>query len=128
MKKTFWITILFASIGLAPVYGAGSSDGFENRCGWIENPTPANWELKDKDGTWIIERMGGEEVEGQENLPNFPENKQYWVKTNVGSYGYGCGCLMVKVNRKEMTVTEIKSGHALPLAKCKADKSLKPAE
>jgi len=105
--------------------GKPASTGFENRCGWVENPTPANWSLVDKDGEWLIGAQGGYQAAGDENIPEFPENKTYWKNTNV-HYGYGCGCFMVKVDRKEKKVLEIKSGKALPLVKCRADKSLKP--
>ncbi len=31
----------------------------ERRCGWFENPTPANATLTDRDGTWEIASQGG---------------------------------------------------------------------
>jgi len=113
--------IFFAIFLAAPVLFAADPGGFENRCGWVDNPTPANWELWDKDGTWSISVQGGREADG--DLPEFPENKAYWKITNV-HYGYGCGCLMVKVDKKEKTILEIKGGKALPLSKCRADKTL----
>ena len=94
---------------------------WEKRCGWIDNPTPANWWLSDRDGEWIIGTQGGRQAEG--DLPSFPDSK--WVKTN-GNYGYGCACLLVKVDKKEKTILQIRSGQALPLRKCRADKSLIP--
>ena len=99
--------------------GKASSSGFEKRCGWLSNPTPSNWWLTDKDATWVIGAQGGYQVsdESYDHLPQFPENRTYWKKTN-GFYGYGCACLRVKVDRKEERVLEIKSGQALPLAKC----------
>jgi uncharacterized protein DUF4087 len=127
-----FLTILFAAFLLIPgafaqekkLESKPSASGFENRCGWVNNPTPANWDLTDKDGVWLIGVQGGRQAEG--DLPEFPENKNYWKKTNV-HYGYGCACLMVRVDKKEKAVLEIKSGHPLPLAKCRADKSL-PSE
>jgi len=101
---------------------AADSGGFENRCGYVDNPTPANWDLTDKDGTWSIGVQGGHQAEG--DVPEFPESKAYWKKTN-GSYGFGCACLMVKVDKKDRNVLEIKSGKPLPLAKCRADKAIK---
>jgi hypothetical protein len=102
---------------------AQSASGFENRCGWVTNPTPANWSLIDKDGEWLIGAQGGYQAPGDENIPEFPDDTTYWKKNN-GPHGYGCGCLMVKVDKKEKRVLEIKSGKALPLAKCRADKTL----
>jgi len=101
--------------------GLESNPAFEKRCGWVNNPTPANWDLMDKDGTWLIGAQGGRQAEG--DLPAFPEGKAYWKKTN-GNYGYGCACLTVKVDRKEKAFVQIKEGQALPLARCRADKSL----
>ena len=102
-----------------------NSSGLEKRCGMLSNPTPANWWLIDKDGTWIIGAQGGYQVsdESYDHLPQFPQNGKYWKNTN-GSHGYGCVCLMVKVDRKKERVLEIQNGQTLPLAKCLADKNL----
>jgi hypothetical protein len=100
---------------------ADSKDKIENRCGWFENPTPANMSLIDKDGEWIISTQGGGEAEGIANIPDFPDDK--WVKTNV-NYGYGCACLQVKVDRKEKRILEIVSGTAKPISVCRNDKTL----
>lgn len=100
---------------------AGGAGGFENRCGWVDNPTPGNWWLTDRDGTWVIGAQGGHQAEGE--LPAFPDTPQFWKKTN-GSYGYGCGCLLMKSEKQDKVVLEIKSGRPLPLSKCRSDKSL----
>ena len=78
------------------------SDGkFENRCGWFENPTPGNAWLTDKDGEWLIGAQGGYQAEG--DWAEFSDDQ--WVKTN-GYYGYGCTCMQVTVDRKNMTNSE----------------------
>jgi hypothetical protein len=100
---------------------ADSKNKVENRCGWFENPTPANMSLVDKDGEWIISTQGGSEAAGMDNIPDFPDDK--WVKTNV-NYGYGCACLSVKVDRKEKRILEIMSGTAKPISVCRNDKTL----
>ncbi|MBL7685903.1 MAG: DUF4087 domain-containing protein, partial [Deltaproteobacteria bacterium] len=41
-----------------------SSEKYETRCGWIDNPTPANWDLTDRDRTWTIGVQGGVQAEG----------------------------------------------------------------
>lgn len=58
--------ILTAAIGATAAFAEGknteakpASDGFENRCGWVDNPTPANWWLTDRDGEWVIGVPGG---------------------------------------------------------------------
>ncbi len=93
---------------------------FEIRCGWFENPTPANASLFDRDGEWIIGVQGGHQAEG--DYPDF--KPEQWVKTN-GEYGYGCACLRVKVDRETRKVLEIKSSSARALAVCRKDRSLK---
>jgi len=44
----------------------------ELRCGWLQNPTPANQWLIDKDGTWDISLEGGYSAPGIEKLKDFP--------------------------------------------------------
>lgn len=97
----------------------------ENRCGWIVNPTPANWWLTDADGDWIISLQGGYSIDDAswEKMPELG-GKEY-VATN-GSYGYGCACLSVNVNKKEKQVTQVFSSKNLPLKRCRADKKLPP--
>ncbi|MCT7949695.1 DUF4087 domain-containing protein [Ancylothrix sp. C2] len=85
------------------------------------NPTPANWYLKDSDGTWIISSQGGTQAKGMENLPNLNENQ--YVRTN-GYYGYGCACLQVITDTNQMRIKKIESGEALPLKTCKEDPNL----
>lgn len=92
----------------------------ETRCGWVANPTPGNWWLTDKDGTWTIGVQGGYQADG--DVPEFPSSK--WVETN-GSYGYGCACLRVTVNRKKSQVTSIKGGTVKALSVCRKDPNLK---
>ncbi len=93
----------------------------ETRCGWLQNPTPANWFLKDKDGTWIISRQGGYQAGGMDNLPRIDERE--YVKTN-GYYGYACACLDVVADSSQMKITKIQSGEQLLLSTCREDPSL----
>ena len=92
----------------------------ENRCGWFSNPTPANAWLTDRDGQWIISTQGAEGAEG--DWPTFGDKQ--WVVTNGSSYGYGCACMRVTVDRKEKRILSIKSSRALPLATCRNDKAI----
>lgn len=93
----------------------------ELRCGWIYNPTPANWWLDDRDGQWVIGSQGGEQAAGMDKIPDLTESE--WVTTN-GSYGYGCGCMSVETDRKGHRITRIHSVRQKPLSVCRADKSL----
>lgn len=93
----------------------------ENRCGWIVNPTPANWWLNDSQGEWTISVQGGYQAEGTDNIPDFG-NK--WIKTN-GNYGYGCACMKVTTDKSEMKILDISSVTVRPISACKKDKKLK---
>jgi Cu2+-containing amine oxidase len=100
------------------------SNGVEKRCGWLANPTPANFWLTDADGEWTIGVQGGYQAEGTDYLPDFGNQ---WVKTN-GNYGYGCACMNVTVDKKEQKVVEIKSASVRPLSACRNDKNLQEPE
>ncbi|MEZ0243735.1 MAG: DUF4087 domain-containing protein [Sphingomonas sp.] len=91
----------------------------ELRCGWIHNPTPANWWLDDRDGQWIIGTQGGEQAEG--DIPDL--SGKNWVRTN-GDYGYGCGCMSVEVDRTEHRILRIHSVRQKPLSACRSDRTL----
>ncbi|MHB7679627.1 DUF4087 domain-containing protein, partial [Klebsiella pneumoniae] len=52
----------------------------ENRCGWLENPTPGNYWLTDKDGDWTISTQGKEGPTGMEYLVGFPSKE--FINTN----------------------------------------------
>ncbi|NKK00184.1 DUF4087 domain-containing protein [Rhizobium leguminosarum bv. viciae] len=102
---------------------AANAQAAETRCGWIENPTPANWWLEDAENTWTIMTQGDDvgEVEGMELISDISEHE--YVRTN-GNYGYACACMSVETDGKER-ITKILSFRQLKLAKCRADKALK---
>lgn len=102
---------------------ASEDKQFETRCGWFDNPTPANISLYDGEDEWIIGVQGGYQVEGDWDWPDFKAGQ--WVSTNAGSHGYGCACLRLRVNRETHRALEIKSARPRPLAACRRDKSLK---
>src|SRR5687767_11933600 len=99
---------------------------FETRCGWFSNPTPGNVWLNDRDGEWIIGIQGGYQTEGDWDWPEF--KKGQWIRTNAGSYGYGCACLQVRVDKETNRVLEIKGARSRPLAACRKEPSLKKLE
>ncbi|MBV9927799.1 MAG: DUF4087 domain-containing protein [Acidobacteria bacterium] len=92
----------------------------ETRCGWFDNPTPANASLHDREAEWIVGVQGGHQAEG--DWPSF--GPRQWVETN-GHYGYGCACMSVEVDRDSKHVLEIKSARARPLSACRRDPALK---
>jgi len=95
---------------------------FETRCGWYDNPTPGNHWLSDKDDEWIIGVQGGYQLEDFV-APVF--KKTQWVSFFGGSYGYGCACFRMRVDKETKHVLEIKSAYARPLSVCRKDKALR---
>lgn len=120
MRKSF--LALSAVISSLSIF-AFPSFALETRCGWLANPTPANWLLFDADGRWIISAQGGYQAQGMQNMPAFDSSE--YVKTNV-NYGYGCACLEVEVDYEQMNIQSIQGGEVLPLSMCQAYPNLSP--
>lgn len=95
----------------------------ETRCGWFENPTPANIWLTDRDGEWTIGIQGGYQVAGEWDWPKF--KKSEWVVTNSGGRGYGCACFKVTANAETKEILHIYSTQSRPLKACRKDPALK---
>jgi hypothetical protein len=115
--------VLFALAGLAAVATPTPSENIERRCGWLHNPTPANWWLVDRDGEWLIGAQGGYQAPGMDNMPDM--TTRGWVRTN-GHYGHGCACMDVAVDRASRRITRIAAATPLPLRQCRADPRLPP--
>lgn len=94
------------------------------QCGWFDNSSPGNADLLDAGGSWSIAQQGGHQAQGQ--WPSFSANK--WVRTGVGSYGYGCACLTGRFDVDSQNVLAITRSRALPLSACRSDKALKVLE
>jgi hypothetical protein len=90
------------------------------RCGWFENPTPANAWLTDRDGEWTVAVQGGHQAQG--DWPHFTRTR--WVRTN-GHHGHGCACLTVVVDAQERVVTRIVKASSRTLRTCRRDKALR---
>lgn len=112
-------TVLIA-LALTATAGAASA---EKLCGWIENPTPGNWWLTDRDGSWIMAAQGGAEAEGMDLIGDISAGD--YVATN-GNYGYGCACVDAEVDVGDSRIVSISSFKQLPLKTCKRDKALRP--
>jgi hypothetical protein len=106
--------------GRAETMAPSAPAAAETRCGWFDNPTPANASLHDREGEWVISVQGGHQAEG--DWPSF--GPKQWVETN-GHYGYGCACLRVRADRETHRVTQIESARARPLSACRRDRALK---
>ena len=92
----------------------------ETRCGWIDNPTPGNFFLNDKDGSWTIATQGEYEAKGIEHIPDL-SGDQF---VDIGPHGYGCGCITATVFKGGMRVISIQSFKQRKLKDCLADPDL----
>ena len=110
------IALLFSMLA------AAQSSPVETRCGWLQNPTPANWWLVDRDGEWVLRVQGGYQAPGMDNMPDM--STAGWVEVN-GHYGYGCGCVRGTVDRRSGRFTRIVSARPVPLRQCQADPRLR---
>ena len=112
MKNLIMVSLiaLFASSALG-----------ETRCGWIDNPTPGNFWLTDKDGEWTIGVQGGYLAEGIEFIAH-PTNSQY-VDMN-GNYGYWCGCITGQSDSDTKRIARIESSKAKLLKDCLKDENV----
>lgn len=111
------VTLASAMIVL---FSASVAQAAENRCGWINNPTPGNWWLTDAEGRWTIMAQGSYEAGGMENIGDISAGD--YVATN-GSYGHACGCMKVDTDGQG-TIARIYSFRQLPIAKCENDGAL----
>ncbi|HTU12298.1 MAG TPA: DUF4087 domain-containing protein [Allosphingosinicella sp.] len=107
------------AIALAMLAPAQSPAGAERRCGWLSNPTPANYWLTDRDGEWTISSQGGYHAQGWDEMPDM--TTRGWVGTS-GSYGYGCACLNVTTDRASGRITRIYGATPVPIRQCRADR------
>lgn len=99
-----------------------NAEEFKLRCGWLDNPTPSNFSLYDRDDEWLFSVQGGYQLEDFE-MPIFKPGQ--WIVTNTADYGYGCACFEMRVDAETNHVLEIKKSYAKPLSACRKDKALK---
>ena len=118
-RPLFLLAALAASAASLPISVHAAVP--ERRCGWLQNPTPANYWLLDRDGEWTLSAQGGYQVEGMDNMPDM--TTRGWVRVN-GNYGYGCACMSVTTDRASRRVTRIFSATPVPLRQCRADRRL----
>jgi Protein of unknown function (DUF4087) len=121
-KFLLFLLPISALIAVMPVNHLSAESRIEKRCGWFQNPTPANAWLSDRDGRWLISTQGGYSAIG-DWPPKFQPNQ--WIRTNVDSYGYGCACLDVIADKKTRRIIKIKSSQAKSLQVCRTDRYLR---
>jgi hypothetical protein len=105
------------TIALAPMAARAASV----RCGWLDNPSPGNASLHDKDGEWTIAVQGEYQANG-DWPPAFRPGR--WISRGPGSYGYGCACLTVELDPAEKKFLTILSGQTRPLSVCRKDSAI----
>ena len=112
--------LLIAMLGALAAFAPAAAP--ERRCGWLHNPTPANWWLVDRDGEWLLGAQGGYQAPGMDEMPDM--STRGWVEVN-GHYGYGCACMRVNTDRRTGRVTRLYSATPVPLRQCRADRRLR---
>jgi hypothetical protein len=93
----------------------------ETRCGWLHNPTPGNYMLRDSETEWIAAAQSGYQAKGLGNVPDLSVGD--YVRTN-GAYGYACVCMTVSVDRATSRITSIGSVTQKRLDDCRRDPKL----
>ena len=106
---------------LLALLAAAPQNHAETRCGWLVNPTPANWWLNDRDGEWTLGIQGGYQAPGMDEMPDM--TTRGWAETN-GHYGHGCACMRVTTDARTRRITRILSARPVPLRQCGADPRL----
>lgn len=105
---------LVLAAGFITILLSGAAQASENRCGWVQNPTPGNWWLTDADGQWTIMAQGSYEASGMENIGDISAGDYV---ANNGNYGYACGCMQVDTDGQG-AITQIYSFRQLRISKC----------
>ncbi|RUL98064.1 DUF4087 domain-containing protein [Rhizobium chutanense] len=94
----------------------------ERRCGWLDNPSTANWSLMDAGGGWIIMENGsGYKAEGMDKIPDLTTGE--YVYTNA-THGYACACMDVDMDG-EGGISRIHSVRQLRLSRCRSDAAIR---
>jgi len=118
-KPRHSISALVMILGFLPQLASA-----EIRCGWVDNPTPGNWWLTDRDGEWTLMLQGnGDRDNGFLDIPRTWNFQDQWRKTN-GSYGYGCGCFEGEIDKASNWVTKLTMLKAKDLEVCEGDPAL----
>ncbi|MGB1309813.1 MAG: DUF4087 domain-containing protein [Leucothrix sp.] len=120
MKRTKMIQKSLLALTLTT--GLQSVASAEYRCGWLNNPSPDQYQFIDRDASWAIMQRGGYRLPAQfmKNLPDRQPNE--FVRTN-GSYGYSCSCMSVTTDARTKRITSIVyKGKQVLLKRCLEDK------
>ncbi|SIQ17654.1 Protein of unknown function [Rhizobium sp. RU20A] len=119
------IPLVFLSALTFSVIATGAAAA-ENRCGYIENPTPGNWWLTDADASWTIGTQGSDAYpDGFDLVPDISAGD---YRATNGNYGYACACMSVDTDRADERITAIYSFKQIPLSRCEKDPALNRPE
>ncbi len=55
------------------------------RCGWFDNPTPGNFWLVDRDGSWEVGVQGGYQAKGLDRIPDFERTGRSRMRDRTGT-------------------------------------------
>lgn len=115
--------LLIAAPAAAPAFDdQRRGPATERRCGWLDNPTPGNYWLTDRQGEWLLSAQGGYQAPGLDRVPDM--TTRGWVETN-GNYGYGCACMNVSTNARSRRITRVVSATPVPISQCRNDRRLR---
>lgn len=109
---------LLVMLAVTPAYADTTPSAM--RCGWIDNPTPGNYFLNDKDGSWEISAQGTYEAEGMDLIPDL-SGDQF---VDIGPHGYGCGCMDASADMADKKILQIYKFEQKKLKDCLADPDL----
>ena len=108
------------------MFSALAATAEETRCRWLENPSPANMWLIDRDGSWDISVQGTSNAlddKSMELLYQATANENEFVRTNR-NYGFSCACLTVDADKDTNSITAIYKSKQLSLKQCLEDISI----
>lgn len=100
----------------------------EERCGWLNNPTPGNVWLYDRAGEWLLSVQGGYSADVIA-WPEFDaDDETQYVRTGHASYGYGCACLTGQIDKEKKRFESVTEAEVFPLSRCRATRLIRGFE
>ena len=110
---------------LALLAGPVAAQDVQLRCGWLSNPTPANYFLEDAVGDWTLSIQGRGEAPGFYDADAASGGRGEWVLVSPAGYGYGCACVLgVFGSPRTGEVRRVDEVRYLPLQQCATDPAL----
>ena len=114
------LIVALSVISAAPALAAEP----QTRCGWVDNETPGNFTLLDRDGAWVIAAQGGYQAKGFDTLPDLSEKE--FAELNA-PHGYSCDCLKVTVDARRHRIAKIFGVTLRTIKDCQDDRRVAPS-